>query len=216
MSKKLTSQYNCVLFDMDGVLINSIELWLKVGIEGLQELKITATREDMVKGIVKFQSLAKIGVQDLSTYGKRINVMFSERINEVELHENIVNVLKELKKRKIKMGVVTTSGKVAVKGLMGALKIESYFDAIVTYDDVEKHKPDPEGLYKALKTLNALPQNTIMVGDTRNDILAGKAAGTETVLYYPACHEEIYDKDYLLGLCADYYIRDLRAILEIV
>ncbi len=217
MKKKLSPQYRCVLFDMDGVLINSLELWIDVGLAGFQELKIDAcTREDMIKAIVKFETITKLGVTDILTFGKRINELFAERVLEIELQKNILPTLEHLYKRHIPMGVVTTSGRIAVDKILNNLEIKKYFDTVITFDDVTKHKPDPESLLKAIHHIGVTPKQTIMIGDTRNDILAGMRAGTTTVMYFPEWHESIYDRDYLLGLCADYYIRDLQELVDIV
>ena len=56
-------------------------------------------------------------------------------------------------------------------------KIKKYFDAIVTADDSEKLKPSPDTVIKACEKLNVLPEETILVGDTKNDYRAGKSAG---------------------------------------
>lgn len=209
-------KYKTVIFDMDGVLINSIELWINVGLAGLKEINITAKREDMIKGVVKFDTVKKLGVKDLSAYGKRINDMFVEKVMDVETQQHIIDLLEKCKEMDIRMGVVTTSGKKAVTGILKNLKLDKYFDVVVTHEDVELHKPDPEGVYKAMKALKANPETTLMIGDTRNDVLAAKSAGITSVLYYPECHSQIYDRDHLLALSADYYICDLLDALAIV
>jgi len=61
-------------------------------------------------------------------------------------------------------------------------KLKEYFDAIVTADDTDKHKPDPEPVYIALRKLNAKAEESIMIGDTKFDILSAKRAGVKSVL----------------------------------
>jgi pyrophosphatase PpaX len=215
MSRKPTSLYDQVIFDMDGVLIDSIEIWIQIGLDGLKEHNITATREQMIKGIVKFTSLEKLGVPDLLAFGERINTLFCERVLETKLQKNILPVLKSLKQEGKNLSVLTTSGRVAVDSILSHLEIKKYFDTVITFDDVVHHKPDPEGVHAILKKSGISADRTLIVGDTRNDILAGKAAGISTVMYYPEIHEEIYDRDHLLALNADYYIRDLLSVLSI-
>jgi HAD superfamily hydrolase (TIGR01509 family) len=211
-----TSRFKTVIFDMDGVLINSVEMWINVGLEGLKEINITATRKDMIKGVVKFETIKKLGVPDIGVYGKRINEMFVEKVTDIQPQENIIKLLEKLKERELTMGVVTTSGREAVSRILKNLSLEKYFEIVITHDDVTRHKPDPEGVFKAMKALKADPNTTLIIGDTRNDILAGKAAGITTVLYYPQCHAEIYDRDHLLALSADYYICDLLDAVAII
>lgn len=201
---------------MDGVLIESIDLWIDVGLQGLKEQNIEATRDQMIRGIVKFDSLAKLGVPDLRGFGERINELFCERILDTTLQKNILPVLESLTKAEKRLSVVTTSGRMAVDGILTNLGIIGYFDTIITFEDVQNHKPNPEGLEKILKKNKTPPAEAIIIGDTRNDILAGQAAGIATVMYYPDIHEQIYDRDHLLALNADYYIKDLLDLLTIL
>lgn len=205
-----------ILFDMDGTLIDSTDVWVDVGTYCLSELSIDVPREQMVKGIVKFETLKSIGVKDLLGFGKRLNEVFCERITEIKLNKNAEKLIRTVQNRNIRIALVTTAGNAAVTGILKNLNIQKYFETVVTYEDVTHHKPSPEAPLKAMKMLDADPASTMIVGDTRNDILAGKAAGIRTVLYYPAKHMEVYDKDHLLGLNADYYIKDLLEVAEII
>lgn len=83
---------------------------------------------------------------------------------------------------------------------------------IVTGDDVTHFKPHPEGLYKALETLKANPEDAIMVGDSNADVLAGKNAKTKTVgVTYAFSSTNVIkqaDPDYI------YDIRDLLSVIS--
>lgn len=57
------------------------------------------------------------------------------------------------------------------------LGMGSMFDATITGDDVSEPKPDPEGIFKAMRALQAVPEETLFVGDSNADIQAGKSAG---------------------------------------
>lgn len=213
--KKL--DYTCVLFDMDGVLLNSIGIWIEVIRDGLKELGIVnVSPQHIVKGIMKFEFYAKLGVKDLDMFGARLSILFGENAEKIDHHENVYEVLEELTKRNIQLGVVTTSRRKAVDALFERFGLKKYFKIVICNEDVKNNKPHPEGIIKAMKYLKATPEKTMMVGDTRNDILAGKVAEVTTVLYYPPHHHTIYDRDHLLGLCADYYITDLSEMLDIV
>ncbi|MNC30649.1 Pyrophosphatase PpaX [compost metagenome] len=58
--------------------------------------------------------------------------------------------------------------------------MRGFFELAITGDDVEKPKPDPEGIHKALDTLGIDPADAVFIGDSNADILAGKAAGLRT------------------------------------
>lgn len=81
-------------------------------------------------------------------------------------------------------------------------------------EDVEYVKPDPESLLKALKFLEGGAEESIMIGDNGKDVLAGRAAGMDTCLYFPNKYEEFYSKETQHGWKATYVITDLSEIKE--
>ena len=96
-----------------------------------------------------------------------------------ELFDGIEEMLKELKRRNIKIGVVTRNCIEAVTGLYP--DIEYYCDVVITRESTINVKPHPEQLEIALEALNAKPGNTAMVGDHPIDISVGKDVGTYTI-----------------------------------
>ncbi|MCX7996876.1 MAG: HAD-IA family hydrolase [Patescibacteria group bacterium] len=213
-----TSPFNTVFFDWDGCLADSLEVWIRVIQEGLEEYGITGIpRKDVIRyTMVKFDNVDKLGIENPREFGTAINRKFAERIEEITLSPFARETLEELRMQGKKIVLITTSGRLAINRCIETFSLQNYFDATITYDDVERHKPDPEGILKGLTATSSLPENAIIVGDTRNDILAGKAAGIRTVMYFPESHEDIYEKDHLLALNADYYLRNLRELLRIV
>lgn len=96
--------------------------------------------------------------------------------------DGVVKTVKALKDKGVKIALVTSRGsKSSMEGLemCGMLNC---FDALVTADKCEKHKPEPEPILMALKLLNAKKENTLMVGDTRFDLISAKKAGVCSVL----------------------------------
>ncbi len=94
---------------------------------------------------------------------------------------------------------MTSSPRHIVEKALAKLDIHSYFQTIVTYEDVENIKPHPEPVLLALKQLDCIAAETIMIGDSINDILAGQAAGIKTGLFFPAIHNRFYDYNKLLN-----------------
>ncbi len=82
---------------------------------------------------------------------------------------------KILKRKKIKVGIVTTKKHSEAKAILDGYKIP--YDIIVGNDDVKKRKPDPEPVFKACKLLKVKPKNCIFVGDHPFDMKAAKSAG---------------------------------------
>ena len=104
-----------------------------------------------------------------------------EHVEETKLMDDTENVLKEIKKKNFKIGLVTNTFKEPVLAALNHHKIYNYFDAIVTADDSEKLKPYPDPVIKLCQKLDVMPDETILVGDTKNDYKAGKGAGCVVV-----------------------------------
>jgi pyrophosphatase PpaX len=205
-----------VLFDFDGCLANTLDLWIDVCRDCLHERNIAATREQIIRDIiVKYENITRFGIEDPRAFSDVLSNTVKHRVDKVTLNPYAAEVVNTLKEEGKSVAIVTTSSDSFVKPAIDLLGIADRIDAIVTYDSVTNHKPHPEPLELAISIMGGTRAETIMVGDTRNDILAGKAATVATSLYFPPEHEEIYDKDFLLGLNADYYIRDLREVLRI-
>ena len=80
-----------------------------------------------------------------------------------------------------KLGIVTAKGRATVDLAFAVIPLEQHFDAVVTADMTERHKPDPEPVLKALELLGSEPADAAFVGDSPYDIEAGRAAGVFTV-----------------------------------
>ncbi|MDR7317816.1 phosphoglycolate phosphatase-like HAD superfamily hydrolase [Brevibacillus nitrificans] len=77
-------------------------------------------------------------------------------------------------------------------------KLDGYFEIVITGDDVSDPKPHPEGILLAMQKLGADPRETIYVGDSDDDVIAGRAAGLQTVgVNWPAVTQFDPAPDYL-------------------
>ena len=72
---------------------------------------------------------------------------------------------------------MTTASKENCREILGALNIMDIFDLILTHDDIEKVKPDPEGFLKAMQYFKAKPEETIIFEDSDVGIEAAKQSG---------------------------------------
>jgi pyrophosphatase PpaX len=79
-----------------------------------------------------------------------------------------------------RLGLVTSSERVLADYALEKSGLGSFFQAIVGGDEVQSPKPDPEGLRRVLALLKASPKESIMIGDSPADILAGRQAGVLT------------------------------------
>jgi len=182
MKKKTT-----VLFDFDGTIMDTNDIIIKSWQHTFQTLE---GRERSLEEILEtFGEPLRITMErilpDFDTE-KAIEIYRSYQFEHyrelIELFPGMKELIEGLKQEGYKLGVVTSrlrnSTEIGLKkyGLIGC------FGTIVTADDTNKHKPDPEPIRIALKKLNSEPQETIMIGDSMFDVLCAQNAGVEAVL----------------------------------
>ena len=97
-----------------------------------------------------------------------------EAASTTSLQSGALEALKELKRMKLKLGLCTTNSGKASKYILQRFKIEDYFKAIVTRDNVKYVKPHTEQFEAALNALGAKPQSTVIVGDSVIDMQSAK------------------------------------------
>jgi len=117
--------------------------------------------------------------------------------------------LRELKDRGIKVGIVTRNCRSAVMKVMEMADLAH--DLLLTRDDVEKVKPDPQHLLDALSLLNSKPERAVMVGDHPMDILAGKRAGMKTAAVLTSKSSEDFEE-----VAPDVILTGIACLLEML
>ena len=111
-----------------------------------------------------------------------------EAFSQAQLTPSIIDVLNRFKSRGYRMGLVTNDGRRAATQVLETHSLGKFFEIVVTRDDVERMKPSPEGIQKALKALDALPGKAIYVGDSALDIRAAREAGVLAISLVGGVH----------------------------
>jgi len=95
------------------------------------------------------------------------------------LYDGIKDLLLELKQANCILGIYTGKGRTSSLITLNFLGVRELFDLIVTGDDVENHKPSPEGIIKFIKEFNLSSSEVVMIGDASSDIIAAREANVE-------------------------------------
>jgi pyrophosphatase PpaX len=206
-----------VLFDLDGTIIDTNELIVQSFLHSLEgqspqpvtrDLIIPNMGRPLVEQMVIFTG--KEDVEDVIAKYRTFNIANHDAL--VKEFAHVGTVLAKLHENGFKLGIVTS--KIRKTTLMG-LKLcglESYISTIVTVEDVQSAKPDPEGILKALRELDSEPGDAIMVGDSHYDIEAAKNAGVRSV----GVSWSWKGRPYLEQYKPDWIIDDMRELLPIV
>ncbi len=180
-------EVKAVLFDLDGVLVDSIGAWFYVFNDTLKLFGKTAMPRRQFARIfgmsIDRASRLYFGSADIKQVEHAYNNFFEKRLRNIRIFKSTAPALGKIKKTGIKTALITNSQKTLVHKILRKFKLVKYFDAIVTMDDVRHGKPSPELVFKACRKLKVSPANAVLVGDTKNDMLAGKRAGCITIGY---------------------------------
>ncbi|MFX0173293.1 MAG: HAD family hydrolase [Candidatus Hodarchaeota archaeon] len=172
---------NGILFDLDGVLFDSEPLWEKSVIATIEYFYNMSPSSDFTQTILArsnteiLKSLIQNyspGYQSLEEEIVKTNEFLEEHfltnmVSEIKLFPEVLSILEFLKTQELLLAIVTNSPKRIVSKILGdILNLDTYFDSVITIDDVVKGKPNPEMLVKTLRTLNLLAQEVIFIGDS--------------------------------------------------
>lgn len=131
----------------------------------------------------------------------------------VESNNEIIEMIRFLKEKRIKVGIVTGKARRSLDISLKALQMDGLFEAIITGDDVVHPKPHPEGVLKALSFLEVESDKSIFVGDSDADIEAGLHANVLTAgvnwLSNGQTVEFSISPDYMFG-----HVNDLITYIE--
>jgi len=182
----LKHKVKAVLFDLDGVLVDSKNAWFHVFNDTLKHFGVKPVSKKWFSKIFgnTIEKNIKIFIKITTKEANKLAIKyFAKNRKYVRVFPNSVNVLKKLSNNNVKMALITNTPKRILVPTLRHYKLKKYFKAIVTVDDVKRGKPAPDMALKACRMLKVRPKNTILVGDTKNDMIAGKRAECITVGY---------------------------------
>jgi phosphoglycolate phosphatase len=210
-----------VLFDLDGTLVDSVpdladavdrmllsmekqpagvdkvRQWVGNGAAVLVRRALTGKMEEPVVDDAEFESAYRLFLQ---YYGENT-------AKKSCLYEGVEDCLQSLKEQSIKMGLVTNKPIQFTRSMLSGFALDAYFDVVIGGDSLPQKKPSPEPLLEAMKSCSSSPQETLMVGDSKSDIGAARAAGCPVVCVpYGYNHgEDIadYNPDLIVGSLAE-------------
>ena len=179
------------IFDLDGTLVDTTSVYIEAyRISFDKELGLPLNEPNMKSKFGKRgativrELLREEGIDyDEALIDKIINAVrdhFSEKIEDVLLLPGVKELLSDAKKG-YKVALATSSRRYAANALLDGLGLRKYFDFVVTAEDVEHAKPNPEIFLKAAEGLGLCPDECVVFEDTAIGIRAGKAAGMTVV-----------------------------------
>lgn len=191
---------NTIFFDMDGVLIDSEPYWKRAEFEIFKkQFDISLSDKDLEESmglktteVVELHAKKyKIESIDISFIGIEIEKNVVQQILQFgKPKEGIFELMEWVKQKKWRRVLVTSSSHFIINSILDFLKINDFFEAKFSAYDELKGKPDPAVYLSALKYINSLNENIIVIEDSKNGVRAAISAGLN-VLAIPDQNHEI-------------------------
>lgn len=209
--------YEYIIFDWDGNLAKTLELWLNAFRAVFKKRGFNLTNEEISGAFGQITPFAKnLGIVDFDKVVEEGLALGDKNIPSVELYPDALDVLDDLKSKNKHLAVLTTSPRVNLMRPLEKYKMVKYFEVIIVSEDLTHHKPDPEGVEKALEKLKGNKDQTIIIGDSDKDLGAATNAGIDSILFYPPDHKKYYDLEKLKTFKPTYIVTDFKEIKNII
>lgn len=216
-----------VIFDLDNTLIDFMtmkKISCDAAINAMIGAGLNINKDKATKEL--FALYGKYGMEEKTIFQKFLKKLAKKidyeilasgivayrrvRIGFLEPYPNVSEVLFELKKRGIKLAIISDAPRLKAWIRLVSMKINHLFDAVVTFDDTKEYKPSIKPFKFAFRKLNIKPHESLMVGDwPERDIKGAKKLGMLT------CFAK-YGNPKVKNSGADYEINDIKELLEIV
>ncbi len=180
-----------VLFDMDGVLIDATEWHYEALNESLEIFGFSIPRDEHLN---RFNGMTTRSKLEILSAEKNLPRGLHDIISDIKQDRTLriaarlcfpnashLILLSTLKERAIKVGVVTNSIRLTSEFMLEYAGLTKYLDVLVTNEDVDSPKPAPDGYRLAMKKLESLPGDTVVIEDGDHGIAAAISAGARVV-----------------------------------
>lgn len=180
---------HAVLFDFDGTLVDSAPdirqaLNMTMTANNRRPLTLDEVRSIVGDGLLptvhRAFALTGTSIDESESYVKFqqfITHYRNQKPDPTQIYPQALEILEKLQKANIKLGICTNKQEAATRRLVEQLEIASYFTAIAGGDTFVVHKPNPGHVTGLLDQMGVLPSNSIMIGDSLNDVRAAHGAG---------------------------------------
>jgi beta-phosphoglucomutase family hydrolase len=181
-----------VIFDKDGVLVETFNLYFEAYKKILSQIGIKITEDDIAKRygmkgpeIIKQiieenkKKMTDKEIEKLANEKDKIYIKLSEK--KLKLLPGVKKLLIYLKKKKYKIGIASSASKKIVEQMVEVTKIKNYVDTTVHGFEVKSSKPNPEIFLKCAEKLKVKPEDCIVFEDSIHGIKAAKKAGMKSV-----------------------------------
>lgn len=180
---------DCVLFDLDGTLVDTAPDLIACLNQALVIKGYAKVNDDDIKPLISLGAMAMVkqatAEADTAEQNQLLDLMLDCYQNNIARHSRffpgIAETLEIIESAGLKWGVVTNKQERFTLPLMDALNLRQRAACVISGDTTTKSKPDPAPMFAACQRANVKPENCVYIGDAAHDIIAGKKAHMKTL-----------------------------------
>jgi HAD superfamily hydrolase (TIGR01509 family) len=177
--------FKAVLFDMDGVIADSEEMWNDIdgalmrtyGVEYAGEHKSQVLGKSFQIALGFYRDTFNIRAEIEEMALRRSDIAREFYAERIPIFHSVPQVLEGLKERGLKIALATSSVSTLARPFLQRHNIEKYFDALTTGEEVQNGKPNPDIYLLAARKVGVAPTECLVVEDALAGVQAGKSAG---------------------------------------
>lgn len=213
-----------VIFDMDGVLIDSTyyiwesfrQLLVPYGIE-ISDEQIKKYLGHSLRDLIKiWEEDFKVKLPPHEQFSKESLEIQIKMMKGIPTKSDLIHFLEDLKSHNVSMAVGTSSLSYRANKILKLLGVEGYIGAIITADDVAEHKPNPHVYLEAARRIEVDPQNCVVIEDAASGIEAARRANMKSIGYLTKYNsaESLKGADLLIKSFDEISVEKLKHLFE--
>jgi len=211
-------KYSAIIFDWDGTLGMTLHIWLEAYRSELKNLGIELSDQTIVEDFFyeHKNTILKYPDVDFDPYIENVRKYMVSHVPLMQLYSGVYETLEKLREKGITLTLVSSSPRRLLEEVLELTGLSKFFSAISGFDDIMKHKPDPEPFLYIIEIAKLNPKTTLILGDSYTDILAAKAAGVDSCLFLPQENKIFYDFEKLKETNPTYFVESLKEFADMV
>lgn len=212
-----------VIFDMDGVIIDSEPIHMKLERELLEEsggdyskikhADFMGTTDAQMWSILKEQFDIELSVEELIKIKQE---RFTENLHQIPLVDSILDFMESLRDIGCKLGLASSNNERAVEAVKNKFGLAKYLGVFINGTAVSKGKPHPEIFLTAAKHMGLNPEDCLVIEDAKNGVLAAKAAGMKCIGFQNknSGEQDLSGADLIVSSYKELTIEDMKNLFE--
>jgi beta-phosphoglucomutase len=184
----MASEIRAIVFDMDGVLIDSHPIHRAAWREFLRSLSVDVGEPDLefileggTRADILRHFLGDLPQAELAEYGRRKDEIFRSLEHRIRPAPGVIAFLRELERAGMARAVATSASEIRTASTIERMGLGGYFDAVVTAADVVAGKPNPRVYQLACERMNVRGANALAFDDAPAGVIAARAAGLRCI-----------------------------------